>query len=272
MEKRRFVAGICLGLGIVTIDACIEDLQLSDHVPPVVSIVSPPNNSVVIDTTTVVAIATDSSGVTKVEFYVNGALRTTSWNPPWRFLWDVLDSVPFSVHTIQARAFDPRGNIGISNGITVLVNKSNLLSNGSFESSGVGSFSGWHTLNAELSSDTPPFGGHFSLRLPSQWVSAGQAWTSITAPVGTHRYRLSVWAKVTYPPSDDWMALIVQRAGVAIRSKSCSFADTTWTMSAIEDTLTTMRGDMIVVSCGGDGSQFGSGYIYFDLFRLQRFD
>jgi hypothetical protein len=45
--------------------------------------------------------------------------------------------------------------------------------------------------------------------------------------------------------------------------------DTVWTFHSIDDTLNTMSGDNISVLCAGDFSQFGGGYTFFDLCRLE---
>ena len=92
-----------------------DDRPLPDLTPPTVTITSPRNNSIVIRNTTVPinATASDNVGVTKVEFYVNNALVCTDTTAPYSCGWNV----PKKVNTqfnLQAKAYDAKGNVGVS--------------------------------------------------------------------------------------------------------------------------------------------------------------
>ncbi|MEX0616988.1 MAG: Ig-like domain-containing protein [Candidatus Woykebacteria bacterium] len=94
---------------------------IPDTEKPSVSIQSPPQNQTVSNTVSVIATASDNIGVTKVEFYVDGALKSTDTSlDPYSFSWDT-KSVSNGSHTLQAKAHDAVPNIGESTIITVFV-------------------------------------------------------------------------------------------------------------------------------------------------------
>jgi subtilisin family serine protease len=80
-----------------------------DTTPPVVSITAPAAGSTVSGTTTVSASASDDVGVTKVEFYVDGALNATVTAAPYSFAWNTTASSN-GAHTLQVAATDAAGN------------------------------------------------------------------------------------------------------------------------------------------------------------------
>jgi hypothetical protein len=63
-------------------------LQAGDSEAPVVSFLSPLNNTTVQDTVNVQVDARDNIGVKQVDFYVDGALRTSDTTPPFEYKWD----------------------------------------------------------------------------------------------------------------------------------------------------------------------------------------
>src|SRR5204863_4421656 len=86
-------------------------------------------------TTTVSASASDNVGVTKVEFYLDGVLKSTDTTSPYSWSWDTTTATNAS-HTLVSKAYDAAGNIGTSATITVTVNNvaaSQLLGNPGFE-------------------------------------------------------------------------------------------------------------------------------------------
>ena len=93
----------------------------NDTTAPVVSIASPVTNSTVAGTVLVSANASDNVGVTKVEFFVNGTLRTTDISAPYSFSWDTT-AVANGAYTISAKAYDAAGKVGQSLSSSVTVN------------------------------------------------------------------------------------------------------------------------------------------------------
>jgi chitodextrinase len=93
-----------------------------DTTPPTVSVTAPANNSTVAlgTTPTLSATATDaSSTVTKVEFYVDGALFNTDTTSPYSATWTT--GVTAGAHTIQAKAYDTFNNVATSSLVNVTV-------------------------------------------------------------------------------------------------------------------------------------------------------
>ena len=64
---------------------------------------------------------TDDVGIVKVELYLNGSLYATDTTSPYNFSWDTTQ-YPYGTYYLQARAYDPSGNVGQSSTITVYVN------------------------------------------------------------------------------------------------------------------------------------------------------
>jgi len=72
------------------------------------SIANPLNGSVVSGMVAVFASASDTSGITKVEFYVDGALKATNLVYPWNFSWDA-SSASAGSHTLSVKAYGATG-------------------------------------------------------------------------------------------------------------------------------------------------------------------
>ena len=106
---------------------------------PTCSVTSPTNGSTVSGTVAINATASDNVGVTKVEFYVDGTLRSTDTTSPYSWSWNTT-TFANSSHTIVAKAYDAANNIGPSSNVTVTVNNTTsqqLLLNPGFESGAV---------------------------------------------------------------------------------------------------------------------------------------
>jgi hypothetical protein len=73
---------------------------------PTVSITSPSDQSSVSNPTTVTATASDQSGISKVEFYVDWNLQATAKEPPFSFDWTNGTSGP---HIVAAMAYSKAG-------------------------------------------------------------------------------------------------------------------------------------------------------------------
>jgi hypothetical protein len=127
-----------------------------DTTAPTVSVTSPTNGSTVSGTVTVNATASDSVGVTKVEFYVDGALRSTDTSSPYSYSWNTT-TFANSSHTIVAKAYDAANNVGTSSNVTVTVSNSGgggatqLIGNPGFET---GSASPWTTTSGVIDNST----------------------------------------------------------------------------------------------------------------------
>lgn len=91
-----------------------------DFTAPSVSLDSPANGATVSGTYTVTATATDNVGVDRVDFYVDGVLKSSDTTSAYTFSWDTT-AVSNGSHTLQAKGLDTAGNVGSSSIITVTV-------------------------------------------------------------------------------------------------------------------------------------------------------
>src|SRR5947207_8926346 len=118
----------------------VDDVTVStstpDTTPPTTSITAPANGATISGTVSVTASASDNVGVTKVEFYLDGALKSTSTTSPYSWSWNTTTSTNGS-HTLQSKAYDAANNIGASTTISVTVSNTvtpqQLLGNPGFE-------------------------------------------------------------------------------------------------------------------------------------------
>ena len=75
------------------------------------SITAPSNGATVVGTISINATASDNVGVTKVEFYVDGALKITDTTSPYSYSWDST-AVANGSHSLTAKAYDAAHNVG----------------------------------------------------------------------------------------------------------------------------------------------------------------
>ncbi|WNG25329.1 S8 family serine peptidase [Cystobacter fuscus] len=95
-----------------------------DYSSPLTSISAPARNAQVGGTVQSSATASDTGGVTRVEFYADGVLLGTDASAPYEVSWDTT-GVADGAHTLTTKAHDRAGNVGTSS--SVLVNTDNLL-------------------------------------------------------------------------------------------------------------------------------------------------
>ncbi|HEX3582065.1 MAG TPA: protease pro-enzyme activation domain-containing protein, partial [Thermoanaerobaculia bacterium] len=127
-----------------------------DTTPPTTSITAPTNGATVSGTTSVTASASDNVGVTKVEFYLDGALQSTDTSSPYSWSWSTTGTANGS-HSLVSKAYDAAGNIGTSSTVTVTVSNSSgsqqLLGNPGFEN-GSTNTAPWTTTSGVVDSST----------------------------------------------------------------------------------------------------------------------
>jgi pseudomonalisin len=106
-----------------------------DTTAPTTSITAPANGATVSGTVSVTASASDNVGVTRVEFYLDGVLKSTDTTSPYAWSWDTTTATN-AAHSLVSKAYDAAGNIGASATVSVTVNNvaaSQLLGNPGFE-------------------------------------------------------------------------------------------------------------------------------------------
>jgi len=92
-----------------------------DSSPPTVSITSPAAGSTQSGTFMASATASDNVGVTKVEFYLDGTLKTTDTTGPSPFSGSIDVSAITGTHSLTAKAYDAAGNSTTSGSVSITV-------------------------------------------------------------------------------------------------------------------------------------------------------
>jgi hypothetical protein len=93
----------------------------TDTAPPTVSVTAPTSGASISapGTVSITASASDAaSSVSKVELYIDGALKTTLTTSPYSYSWNT-SGVSLGAHTIQAKAYDSFNNVGTSTSVSV---------------------------------------------------------------------------------------------------------------------------------------------------------
>jgi hypothetical protein len=132
-----------------TVDNICDDTQA-----PSASIGSPTAGATVKGAVTVSANASDNVGVTKVEFFVDGALVATDATAPYSFSWNTT-SLADGNHSLQAKATDGCNNSKFSSTVTVTVQQDTAAPQTFWTSPAAGAIvRGTVSLQAEASDDT----------------------------------------------------------------------------------------------------------------------
>ncbi|HJQ71168.1 MAG TPA: S8 family serine peptidase [Blastocatellia bacterium] len=92
--------------------------NLSDVTPPTVNITSPVGGATVSGNVSVLVSSSDNVAVTKVELYVDGVLQSTATTSPFTNRWNARKERA-GAHTLQCKAYDAAGNVGLSPAVTV---------------------------------------------------------------------------------------------------------------------------------------------------------
>ncbi|HEX8182792.1 MAG TPA: Ig-like domain-containing protein [Candidatus Saccharimonadales bacterium] len=98
-----------------------DNCAVNDATPPTTAVTAPAAGATVSGTTTITASAADASGISKVDFLVDGAVKGTDTTSAYSYAWDTT-TVANGAHTIQTRATDSAGNTTTSASVSVTVN------------------------------------------------------------------------------------------------------------------------------------------------------
>lgn len=88
-----------------------------DNTPPTVAAAESGTSG----TITLTAVASDGIGVTRVEFYIDGALKDTDYYAPYSVSFNSV-TLPNGSHELVAKAYDAVGNVGTSNAFAFTTN------------------------------------------------------------------------------------------------------------------------------------------------------
>lgn len=91
-----------------------------DTTPPTVSVAAPAAGATVTGAVAFTAAASDNVGVSKVEFYVDGALVGSDTTSPYSVNWSSTGSTN-GAHSLTTKAYDAAGNVGTSGAVGVTV-------------------------------------------------------------------------------------------------------------------------------------------------------
>jgi subtilisin family serine protease len=94
--------------------------RASDTTPPLVGIARPASDSTLVGAVSVQVTATDSLGVTNVEWYLNSALMGSSSSASASFSWNTA-AYSNGSYTLLAKGYDVAGNVGSSATVAVAV-------------------------------------------------------------------------------------------------------------------------------------------------------
>ena len=99
---------------------------VADTTAPTCSLTAPVAGATLSNAVTLSATASDNQGVSRVEFYVDGAKVGTATSAPYSLNWDS-KTVANGTHSVNAKAFDAAGNVGTSATISVTVNNTSVV-------------------------------------------------------------------------------------------------------------------------------------------------
>jgi hypothetical protein len=239
----------------------------SDTTPPTTSVTAPANGATVSGTVTVTATSSDNVGVTKMEVYIDGALKTSntnstsisySWNTP---------GVSNGSHTIQSKAYDAAGNVGTSPTVTVTVSNggttTELISNNGFE----GTLSPWVLggVKVPIVSTARIHTGADSMRLGATTGSGStepngdsSAYQSVTIPANVTAATLTFWysTSTTDTIQFDWQEARIQDSTGATLLQIFKIAsnNSAWTQQAVDLKPYAGKTIRIYFNCHGDGA------------------
>ncbi len=108
--------GLDVAEGAITLNWSVT----AEKNPPAVSLTAPAAGSTVGGQTMISASASDDTGVTKVEFLINGTVWYTDSTAPYAVTWDT-EEFANGAYTLAAKAYDVVDNVGNSASRTVTV-------------------------------------------------------------------------------------------------------------------------------------------------------
>ncbi|KRB87267.1 CehA/McbA family metallohydrolase [Duganella sp. Root198D2] len=242
-----------------------------DTVAPTVSASSTGSSG----TITLNANATDNVGVTKVEFYVDGALKGSDTAAPWSYAFNST-GVSNGSHVLTAKAFDAAGNSALSSGVNFSVNNTTtsqqLMLNSGFES---GSTS-WSASSGVITSDSSVLahGGTWKA-----WMNGyGSAHTDtiyqqVSIPSTATSATLGFWLKITSDETTttqayDTLKVQVRSSSGAVLATLATYSNLNKGSSYVQRTfdMSAYKGQTVRVYFEGvEGSAVATSFIVDDI-------
>lgn len=157
----------------------------------------------------------------------------------------------------------------------------NLILNSSFESASGPSIDAWTSRDSTIYAfypDAPVGGGRYSIILHTVWdgpFSFNSVITRVALPVGSHRYRISCWAK-RLAHGGGSLSLFVGPGDIDTMTASVRIpiVDSVWTFYSTDIILANQASDSAVVALHGGNSpiQYLDDSSFFDLCKFERLD
>jgi hypothetical protein len=159
---------------------------VKDVTAPQVSLASPAQGAVVRGVVSLQAQTSDDVGTTRVEFWVDGALKATDLTPPFTYAWSTAGDGP---HSLVAKAYDAAGNVGTTTANVIADNTPPQLSVSSPTYNqtvyGVSKLAGWATDRTSASLSFTMDGQLLPLAGDIAWLSRQEVCDSV--PTGDAR-------------------------------------------------------------------------------------
>ena len=226
-------------------------------------------------TITLSANASDNVGVSKVEFYVDGALKGSDTSAPYAIALDSTTLTNAS-HTLVAKAYDAAGNVGTSSGVAFSVSNgttaTELVRNGGFESG----TTYWSATSGDItnSSSYAAHGGTYKLWLNGYGsTSTDYGYQTITIPSNATTATFTFWLRVASAETTTTSAYDTLK--VQLRNTSNSVLTTLATYSNLDKgstyvqktfNVSSYRGQTVRVYFEGkEGSQVATSFLVDDV-------
>ncbi len=224
-------------------------------------------------TITMSATASDNVGVTKVEFYIDGALKSTDTTSPYSA---TLNSTTLTngSHALTAKAYDAAGNVATSTAANFSINNAatQLIVNGGFES---GSTS-WTASSGVITNDSTQAGHGGSYKAWLDGYGAAHTDTmyqTVTIPSTATSATLSFWLRVesdetTTTQAYDTLKVQVRSSANAVLSTLATYSNlnkgTTFTQKTFD--LSAYKGQTVRIYFEGvEGSTVTTSFIVDDV-------
>ncbi len=224
-------------------------------------------------TITMSATASDNVGVTKVEFYIDGVLKSTDTTSPYSA---TLNSTTLSngSHALTAKAYDAAGNVATSSAATFSINNAatQLIVNGGFESGG----SSWTATSGVITNDSAQAGHGGSYKAWLDGYGAAHTDTlyqTVTIPSTVTSATLSFWLRVqsdetTTTQAYDTLKVQVRNSSNTVLATLATYSNLNKGTSFVQKTfdLSAYKGQTVrVYFLGVEGSTVTTSFIIDDV-------
>jgi len=228
----------------VPIDTGDNCAVVSDTTAPTVTVGTPADGVTVQGTVAATATASDNKAVVKVEFYINGVLKSTVTTAPYTYSWNTTGLANGS-YAVMVKAYDAAGNVGSDTNTVRIGNGDTTAPTVPANVKAVASAYNKVTITWSASTDASGVTAYVITRngLPLETVGTSTSYTDATTTPNTpYTYKVSARdaagntsaagsaASVTTPSAPDTQAPSIPNAVTAVAS-GASQVNVTWSAS-----------------------------------------